>query len=487
MFASSGSRLAARAAGALLVVAGAAGVGAPATAQTIVLNQPRTQVTDTTIRGGTYGSTNFDEAPLMTRRSTDLVWERRALLKFDTYNTIARGTPIASATLTLTVKSGLGTTLRPVAVHRVPQAFQEAEATWTVRQGTSRWTTAGGTIAEQFAQAAVPSTPGSRVVIDLTALVQRTINDEFDSRYTRVRLSDSGDDAKESYREYFGSEDPVVENRPTLTIVLGTGATAPPPPAPEPPPDPAPAPSPGILKVLQWNIAQGYATDGRSNLDRVVAFIVEQRPDVVSFNEIVRRSSSSQPQYIADRLTALTGETWTYHWIQKTGLATGEGECVMTRLPIEAVDDYLLTVSRSVAMARVTVNGRTVHLYSTHLDHQSSATRLAQVRQLVTWSSTHAEQRILAGDFNGWPGTQEIDEMLRTHVDGWAAARAAGTAVSFAGNPDGNTRNSRIDYVFHSRGATAVSVAGAQVFDTRDAAGVRTSDHHPLIVTYRIQ
>jgi endonuclease/exonuclease/phosphatase family metal-dependent hydrolase len=138
-------------------------------------------------------------------------------------------------------------------------------------------------------------------------------------------------------------------------------------------------------------------------------------------------------------------------------------------------------------MVRVTVNGRTISVFSTHLDHQSSATRVAQVRQLVPWTSTFPEQRVVAGDFNGWPGTPEINEMLLTHNDGWAVARAAGTAVSFPGNPDGNTRNTRIDYVFYSKQATSLAVTNAQVFDLRDASGQRPSDHNPLIVTFAVR
>ena len=139
----------------------------------------------------------------------------------------------------------------------------------------------------------------------------------------------------------------------------------------------------------------------------------------------------------------------------------------MTRLDIEAKDDYLLSVSRSVAMARLNVNGRIVNVFSTHLDHQASSTRLTQVKQLVAWADNHAEQRIVAGDFNGWPGTPEINEMLKTYNDGWLVAKSKGVAVSYSGNPDGNTRNTRIDYVWASKGASALTVTRAQVFHTQ--------------------
>ncbi len=473
-----------------------------ASAQTpIVLNQPGSQVTDTTIRGGSYANTNFDDDVLVTRKANDLVWERRTILKFDTERTIAKGKSIASATLTLTVKSGLGATLRSLQAYRIPQSFQEAQATWTIRQGTYKWAQTGcGMATEQYSSALAPAAPGSKVVFDVTSLVQRTINGEFDSRYTRILLKDAGADAKESYREFYPSEDPNPANRPTLTVVLGTPTTTPapapvppppPPPAPEPtpvvPPPPPPGPGPVTFKMLQWNIAQGWGTDGKSNIDRVVAFIVQQRPDVISFNEINNNSSTNNHvQIIADKLKAQTGQTWTYHWIQKTGLARGEGEAVMTRFAVDAVDDFLLSVSRSVAMLRVNLNGRNLSLFSTHLDHQSSATRVTQVKQLVAWAASQPENRIVAGDFNGWPGTNEHKEMLKTYNDSWIVAKAAGTAVTFAGNPDGNTRNTRIDYIFQSKGTTGVTVVGAQVFDLRNASGVRPSDHNPLIVTFRV-
>jgi endonuclease/exonuclease/phosphatase family metal-dependent hydrolase len=451
---------------------------ADASAQTTVtLNQNDSRVTDTTIRNGSYANTNYDGQVLLTRASNDPDWERRTLVKFDTQNSIPAGATIASATLTLTVRSGLGTAgaTRPVHVYQVPVGFLENDATWNTRMGSTRWSTPGGDIGEHAGAANVPNIGGTRVSFDVTGVVRRAVNGEYDTRYTRFVLIDTGGDAKESYREYYSAEDSSASRRPTLTVVVGSGSTTP------------PSSGGSTLKVLQWNIAQGYGTDGRSNIDRVVSFIAQVRPDVISFNEIMRYSSSSQPQMIADRLRAATGQTWTYHWVQKSGSSSGEGECVMTRLGIDSTDDFLLSYSRSVAMARVNVNGRNISVFSTHLDHTSSAYRLTQVRQLVSWASTQPEQRIVAGDFNWYPGTTEINEMGRTYYDGWAVARSAGDAYSYSGNPDGNTRNSRIDYVWHSRSASYLSVTRAQVYDTRDSSGHKPSDHNPLMVTYAVR
>ena len=452
---------------------------ASAAAQTTVtLNQNDNRVTDTTIRNGSYANTNYDRQTLLTRASTDPDWERRTLVKFDTENSIPSGATVTSATITLTIRSGLGTAgaTRPVHVYRVPSGFLEEDATWNTRMGTSRWSTPGGDIGDHSGAANVPNTAGTRVSFDVTAMVQRIVNGEFGSRWARFLFIDTGGDSKDSYREYYQSEDSYASRRPTLTVVLGGGGTSPP-----------PSSSGTTLRVLQWNISQGYGTDGRSNIDRVVDFIVRVRPDVISFNEIMRYSSSSQPQMIADRLRAATGQTWRYHWVQKSGSSSGEGECVMTRLSIDATDDYLLSYSRSVAMARVHVNGRNISVFSTHLDHTSSSYRLTQVRQLVSWASTQPEQRIVAGDFNWYPGTTEINEMGRTYYDGWAVARSAGDAYAYPDNPDGNTRNNRIDYVWYSRNASYLRVTRAQVYDTRDSNGSRPSDHNPLMVTFEVR
>jgi len=462
------------AAGSVLALSGAAA------AQTIVLNHP-TQVTDTTIRSGSYANTNLDDHSLITRRSSDPDFERRSLLKFDTDNWIPAGSVVQSATLTLTVKSGLGTSgaARTISVYREPSPFQESQATWLERDNGVRWSTAGGDYAELAGHVSARNTRGSKVTLDVTAIVKNTVGGHYDSRYTRFLILDAGAAAQDSYREFYPSEEPNIELRPTLTVVLGSTPT----------PTPSTTGTTSTIKVLQWNIAQGHAPDGTSNIDRVVAFVAAQMPHVISFNEIWQSTSASvnQTKMIADKLKAKTGKTWTYHWVQKWGAASGEGECVMTRLPIDATDEFLLSVQRSVAMARVNVNGRIIDVFSTHLDQNSSGTRLTQVKQLVTWSANQPQQRIVAGDFNGWPGTAEINEMLKTHIDGWAAAKAKGTAVAYAANPEGNTRNSRIDYVWSSKGATALVVTKAQVFDTRDSAGKKPSDHNPLIVTIQVK
>ena len=191
---------------------------------TVVLNVPGSQVIDTTIRNGPYANANQDGAVLLTRSSTVPEWERRTILGFNT-SSIPDRTVITSATLTLTLKSGLGTAgaKRPVDVRRLASAFTETQATWNSRQTGVAWQTPGGDLSERTSSGTVTNVAGAKITFDLTALAQRAINGEFE-RQVRIALIDTGGggDAKESYREYHSSEASSSASRPQLTIRYGT-------------------------------------------------------------------------------------------------------------------------------------------------------------------------------------------------------------------------------------------------------------------------
>ena len=155
----------------------------------------------------------------------------------------------------------------------------------------------------------------------------------------------------------------------------------------------------------------------------------------------------------------------------------------MTHLNIDATDDHVLSRSRSVAMLRVNVNGRNISAFSTHLYQEVGSTQMTELKELVGWTDNYAEQRIVAGDFNFWNTTSQYVEMSRTHNDGWVAARNKGTAYSYSGNPDGNTKNTRIDYVWYSKGATALVVTRADVYNTKTTI----SDHNAVMVTFQVK
>lgn len=274
-----------------------------------------------------------------------------------------------------------------------------------------------------------------------------------------------------------------------VPVTVRTRAPAPAPAAA--PPAPAPTSNGSVVRFLDWNIHHGVGTDGRCDLDRIAYWIARSGANVVSLNEVEKNSgwcgNADEPSRIASLLRAKTGKTWHSHFAQRDGGATGQGNLLLTTFPIESTDTKLLSYSRSVGRIAIIVNGIRVNAFTTHLDADSSARRSAQMAELNGWTATNAEQRIIAGDFNAWPGAWEIGGMTRAHVDSWVAAQNAGVAVGEGGNTKGNTRNSRIDYVFYSKGAGRLRLTGVRVFDTRDSSGAMPSDHRPLLATFDVR
>ena len=308
------------------------------------------------------------------------------------------------------------------------------------------------------------------------------------SRYTRVALLDLDASTSDSYREYFMPNDPNAAVRPVLTVTYGGSASVPPPPPPPPPPVPVTG---STLRVLHWNTHHnGIGSDGILDTARLMAWVAKLNADIISLQEVERFSSGGNidaPVVMANMLTAATGKTWHYRFATLAGGANGIGDLILSRFPIDADATQLLTGARSANLVTINVNGRTINFASTHLHSDSATYRVKEVGELTAWASTFAEQRIIAGDFNMQATSPESVAMKQTYRDSWAEAQTAGTAVAFAANPAGNTRNSRIDYIFYSKAAGFLTLTGSQVFDTRDANGVTPSDHKPLISTFTVR
>src|SRR4051812_25312418 len=145
-------------------------VAAPASAQSVTLG-----AADTTIRPGIYEDMNFgSQGFLETKSDKNPNKIRRALLKFDTHNTIPAGSEINSATLTLTVQTG-SVASRRLAVYCVPSSFDEYQTTWRNRKDTLDWGTGGGDVRHRHGVVTVTNVPGSKVTIDVTRIAREAM------------------------------------------------------------------------------------------------------------------------------------------------------------------------------------------------------------------------------------------------------------------------------------------------------------------------
>lgn len=470
--------------GALAAAAMVASVLAASAQTTVTLTAPSTQVVYATLRGGTYANTNIGTL-LETRKATDMSYERHALLKFDTQNTIPAGSSVTSAVMTVVVKSASAAATRRIGLYQVTRSWDQTETTWNVRRSSEAWTTAGADLGAQIAVQTVSNVVGTRVSFDVTSLVKAAVSGALgSSRYTRIALIDLDDPTSASYRAYYTPDDSTVANRPALVVAYGATTAL-----------PSPAPSGATLKVLQYNVHHGgIGTDGVYDPNRVANWIVKMNPDIVSLVEVESQDSYDSGNGVAQYKTMLeqkTGLTW-YTWdIQDYGQWTSPGirNAILSKLPFSASYRHAYSIGRdrTVGGITVTVNGRTINVMSTHLDPYDQGNRITQVNELVPYASGFAEDRIVLGDFNALPYSTEVGIFTKAYYDGWAEAVKLGIQQSAPDNPNGYTRNGRIDYVFYSRGEQYLTLKSVQVVDTRDANGIMPSDHRPVLAVFTVR
>jgi endonuclease/exonuclease/phosphatase family metal-dependent hydrolase len=460
-------------------------VAAPAAAQTtITLAAPGTEVTDdVTIRGGGYAGVNYStDDSLVTKTSSDPSNVRRVLLKFDTANTIPAGATVVSATLTLTLKSAAASLSRPIAAYRVTKSFLKANATWLDYRSGADWTSPGGDFAEEWATVTVGRAAGSAVSFDVTALVQQTIAGTFGTRYTRLALADIGAADNESMRVFHSSRAASASVRPRLVVTYGSAAA---------PTTITPGPTTTTLKILTFNTHHGVGTDGRYDLNRIATVIASQSPDVVSLQEVMYNSSygngENQPATYKSLLEQKTGQTWHSVYARMDGnwssTSWAVGNLLLSRFPFSTTTRHeLSTGAHSVAHGTIVVNGRTINLFSTHVSWTNSSWRTTETQGVQSWASTWSENRIVMGDFNTSPGTSDYNIMANYYYDAWAEAVKMGTYSASSG-PAGYTHGgSRFDYIYASKGASALTLTRAWVVNSNGA-----SDHDPVVATYTVQ
>ena len=281
------------------------------------------------------------------------------------------------------------------------------------------------------------------------------------------------------------------------------------------------------MRLLTWNIQYGFGADGRFDLDRIAARIRHHDPDIIALQEVERfwrRSfETDQPAELARRLAG-------YYWVYGANLdmhaGTPErpnrrrqfGNMILSRWPILSSRNFPLpkfgtltqhSIQQGALEAVVrTPSGRPLRVYSTHLSHLATHTRLPQVEALLAihqrafaeggaWYGGHPDPRagwtegemppmpreaVIMGDLNFTPDSEEYARLIGPlvapygrlvnrdgFVDAWVAAgHDEREGVTCHGK--------RIDYILLS----------AWLFDRVQHAHIdhqtHASDHFPLIV-----
>jgi endonuclease/exonuclease/phosphatase family metal-dependent hydrolase len=463
-----------------------------ASAQTTVTISDPTDVVYATVRGGSYANTNISNALETRADAAGSSYLRRAMLKFDTENGIPAGANVTAATLTVTVKSGNGDSSRRIAAYQVTTSWNETQVTWNKRRSSNAWGTAGGDLGTKLSIVTASNVAGTKLTFDVTSLVKAAVAGSLgSSRYTRIALLDLDENTPTSFRTYYRPVDGT--NRPTLKVTYGGSST--PPPVPPPPGTSGTGGSGGsTLRVLEYNVHHGgYGTDGVYDPNRVVNWIVKMNPDIVSLCEMEKNTGWVSTDGVAlykSLLEQKTGVKW-YTWdMQDYGDWTSAGirNAIISRIPFSASyrHEFSIGKDRTVGGVSISVNGRNINFMSTHFDPDNASYRNTQAKELVSYAKGFAEDRIILGDFNDQPDKTSMLTMKTEYYDAWAEAVKMGVQKAAPDNPNGYTRNSRIDFVFYSHGEAHLTLKSVQVVDTRDANGYMPSDHRPLLAVFSV-
>ncbi len=230
----------------------------------------------------------------------------------------------------------------------------------------------------------------------------------------------------------------------------------------------------GRVRVLSYNIRQGFGLDDRFDLEQLAKEIEKHDPDVVALQEIGRgwviSGMVDQLQWLANRVGMRA--------YFEPNLADTWGNAFLVRIPVveqeHARFDNPGRIPRGVQGITVATAGGSLRILVTHLDSEDDGdgVRVEQARVVLElWGGS--QRTLLVGDMNFTPESEGYELV---------AASGLRDLLLEAGN-DGPTRPSdnpekRIDYAFGS--------ADLEIL-TAEAPVSLASDHLPVLVEVELR
>ncbi len=204
----------------------------------------------------------------------------------------------------------------------------------------------------------------------------------------------------------------------------------------------APSPSQASLRILTYNIQQGYNRDGLRDHDGQLALIREVDADIVGLQESdtarIAGGNADVVKYIADRLDMHS------YYGPKTVPGTF-GIALLSKYPIENPRTfYMYSEGEQTATieAQITVGGRSFDVFVTHLGNGGPIVQQEAILQEVRGK----ENVILMGDFNFRPDTDQYRMTTGLLDDSWLQKWPGGN------EGQGIDPARRIDHIFVSPG-----------------------------------
>mgnify|MGYP000675223595 CR=1 FL=1 len=201
-------------------------------------------------------------------------------------------------------------------------------------------------------------------------------------------------------------------------------------------------PESGLLRVLTYNVQQGYSEDGQRNFDGQISLIRSADPDVIGLQECdtnrIANGNADLVRYFADRLGMYS------YYGPKTVTGTF-GIALLSKYPIENLRTFFMYSQgeqTAAIEADIHVDGKTFHLLVTHLGNGGPIVQ----QQAVLQELAEEENIIAMGDFNFRPDSEQYRLTTESLADAWLLAEQKGLEPAEF-NPE-----KRIDHVFVSPG-----------------------------------
>ncbi len=224
------------------------------------------------------------------------------------------------------------------------------------------------------------------------------------------------------------------------------------------------------LRVMTFNIQSAH-----EGLDKVAETIRSASPDIVALQEVDVGSTRAQGMDQSAELARRTGLPYYAHFRTTTLFGGDYGVALISRFPLESVEQHPLPVEpgaepRTVARVLMTVNGQQVSIYVTHLTRRpfNSDIRMRQSATIMKLLSADPRPKLLMGDMNDTPDARSLRLFKRELVDVFDL-RGQGPSDTY---PLPIIPNLRIDYVLACDHFLPKS---SQVLR------VRASDHYPVV------
>jgi endonuclease/exonuclease/phosphatase family metal-dependent hydrolase len=235
------------------------------------------------------------------------------------------------------------------------------------------------------------------------------------------------------------------------------------------------------MRLLTYNIHKGVGADRRYRLERVIAVIKAEAPDLICLQEVernVRRSRrDDQPALLADKLDAVVS-------LYQLNVPRGEGgygNLLLSRWPFRDARQmslaYKRRVPRRAQLVVVDTPEGLLHLVHIHFGLSSRERRwqAAQLLESLDFQAAAHLPTLIVGDSNDWRNTLSKGIMIpKGFRQATAPTRRYRTFPAFL-------PLASIDKIFY-RGP----FVEMETRVVRGQAARRASDHRPVVCDFRL-